>query len=518
MEKKAAIDDLLKEIAALQHSNPELAFEKNEEALKVCRQLPYEIGYGLALNNKGNYYFLRDEADTALEWYVEADKILSNSQDWEDAIIAKTNMAMVYSKINEPEKSLRIYREVEKAIEQQPLNVKHAQVYINIDVVLLAMGRAAEAKQYAQKSYAICKQLNHAFGISLSANHLVGCCIELNELDEADKYLQECAALNEANSFTQQICMDNYRAAVINNKRGNFETAIQHAQKVLDILTHSPNTEIKIGALTALSESYAALHLYKEALEIHCQLLQEKMDFVSAEKTKTIVALNNKYNVEKKEAQLRETQLQKLDAELKAIKSQMNPHFAFNTLKTIDYQLEQNKIALARQSLNDFAQLMRATLQQSGSEFTVIEDEVLLLHNYIRLEKNTMGDSFHYSIELDENIDQSYDRVPSIFLQPMVENAIKHGLRHKQGDKKLSIVFQNSNEALIVTVQDNGIGRAASAELNKFRTNHHSFAGNAMQKRVEFLNEKAGYDKYSFTIDDLEEGTRATLRILQSEL
>ena len=217
------------------------------------------------------------------------------------------------------------------------------------------------------------------------------------------------------------------------------------------------------------------------------------------------------------EVQLRDIQLQKLDAELKAIKSQMNPHFAFNTLKTIDYLLEQNNVSSARQSLNDFAQLMRATLQQSGSEFTVIENEVLLLENYIRLEKNALGNSFQYSIKVDETIDQSYERVPSIFLQPIIENAIMHGLRHKEGCKRLQIEFTLEGDDLVVIIQDNGIGRKASAELNRFRTNHQSFAGYAMAKRVEFLNEKAGYTKYVLLMEDLDEGTKAILRIKQSE-
>ncbi len=513
MKETAGIDALLKEIVELQYSNPELAFTKNEQALAACLQAGYNIGYGLALNNKGNYYFWRDEADTALQWYVEADKILSKSTDIDDRIIAKTNMAMVYSKINEPEKSLSIYREVEIAIEQQPVTIKHAQIYINIDVVLLAMGKAAIAKEYALKAYQIANRLNHAFGTSLAANHIVGCCIELNELDEAEKYLKVCTTIDSASGFPQQLCMDYFRHAVIANKKQNYALAIENAQKSLVSLQQHPNAEIKIGALQALADAYAATGMFKDAYETHVQLLNEKMDFFSAEKTKTIVGLNNKYNVEKKEAQLREAQLQKLDAELKAIKSQMNPHFAFNTLKTIDYQLENNNIAEARKSLSSFAQLMRATMEQSNNEFTVIEDEVLLLENYIRLEQKAMGNPFDYSIEIDTQIDTSYERVPSIFLQPVVENAIKHGLRHKDGEKQLQVSFALINDVLQVTVQDNGIGRAASAELNKSRNNHSSFAGNALLRRVAFLNEKAGYNKYEITTEDLTQGTRVTVRI-----
>lgn len=511
MNNRIAIDDLLKEIAALQHSNPELAFTKNEEVINACRQAQYDIGYGLALNNKGNYYFWRDETDTALLWYVEADKTLSKSTDWEDRIIAKSNIAMVFSKINEPEKCLGVYREIEHELINHPVNIKHAQVYLNIDVVLLAQGKAVEAKNYATKAYAIAKQLNHPFGISISANHIAGCCIELNDADTAELYTNECFTIDTANGFAQQLCMDHFRATVIGNKKQQYTKSITNALDGLAMLEQTPNAEIKTGLLAALAEAYEATGQYKEALQTHKQLLDEKLAYVSAEKAKAIVGINSKYNLEKKEAQLRETQLQKLDAELKAIKSQMNPHFAFNTLKTIDYLLETNKISEARKSLQSFAQLMRATLEQSGNDFTVIADEVLLLENYIRLEKNALGESFQYTIDIYPAIDPGYDRVPSILLQPIVENAIKHGLRHKEGNKKLHIHFASSNEGLSVQIEDNGIGRQASAALNAFRTGHQSFAGSAMQKRIDFLNEKAGYNKYTLITEDLTNGTRVTL-------
>lgn len=518
MTDKNSIDALLKEVTTLQHSNPQLAFEKNEQALLAATAIGYETGYGLALNNKGNYYFWRDESDTALDWYVKADRTLSKSTDWEDRIIAKSNIAMVFSKINEPEKCLEVYREIENELINHPVNIKHAQVYLNIDVVLLAQGKAEEAKSYALKAYKIARELNHPFGISISANHIAGCCIELNDADTAEIYTNECFTIDAANGFAQQLCMDHFRATVIGNKKQQYAKSITHALEGLAMLEQTPNAEIKNGLLTALAEAYEATGQYKEALQTHKQLLEEKLAYVSAEKAKAIVGINSKYNLEKKEAQLREIQIQKLDAELKAIKSQMNPHFAFNTLKTIDYLLEKNDVTDARKSLNFFAQLMRATLEQSNSEFTVIEDEILLLENYIRLEKNAMGGEFEYSIEVDEAIDTSYERVPSIFLQPIVENAFKHGLRHKDGSKKLHINFTMDGDTMRVSVEDNGVGRTASAELNKFRINHRSFAGNAMQKRVEFLNEKAGYNKYALQIDDLTEGTRVTLHIHAEEL
>lgn len=503
MNTNTEIDELLKEIAALQHSQPELAYTKNEALLLICKNLAYEVGFALALNNKGNYFFLKDEADTALAWYIEADKILSTCSHWENAIIAKTNMAMVYNKINEQEKCLQIYREIEVVIADEPLNIKHAQLYVNIDVALLAMGNAVQAKEYALKGYSVCKQLNHAFGISLSANHVAGCCIELNEFTEAEKYLNECFEIDISNGFLQQLCMSNYRAGVIENKKKNHEAAVQHATKTIELLKDTPNAEIKIGALTILSEAYSSMERYKEAYEAQCRLTDEKMDVFSAEKAKTIVTLNNKYNIEKKEAQLRETQLLKLDAELKAIKSQMNPHFIFNVMNTVDSLININENEKARSALRKFSSLMRETLAHSNRQFVSLENEIELLKNYVELEKLSLGKTFNYQILVDENLDTTYEKIPGMMLQPLVENAIKHGLRHLEGQKELLINFAALNEnTLAITIQDNGIGRKKSTMLNTQRKNHESFASNALEKRIFFLNQTAG-KKISYTVSDV---------------
>ncbi len=506
------IDTWLKEIAELQHSDPEAAFVRNEAVLEAAQAMRYEAGYGLALNNKGNYYFWRDESDSALEWYIEADRILSQSTDWENRLIAKTNIAMVYSKIGEPARALEVYQETEAEMQNQPVSIKHAQVYLNIDVVLLALGRYDEARSYATRAYEIAKQLGHPFGISLSANHIAGCCIELGDAITARQYIDECFAIDQREGFQQQLCMDYFRAAVIANMQQQYNDCISYSRDGLALLDQTPNAEICNGILAALAKAYEATGQYEAALRVQKTLMEEKLAYASVDKAKAIVSMNRKYNVEKKEAQLQEIRLQKLDAELKAIKSQMNPHFAFNTLKTIDYQLESGHIAEARQSLASFAQLMRTTLEMSSSEHTTVADEVLLLENYIRLEQTALGDSFRYSIEVDPAIDPGYERVPSIFVQPIVENAIKHGLRHSTGARELRITFGMDGDSMMVTVADNGIGRAASAAINRFRTGHSSYAGDAMQRRVSFLNEKAGYEKYMLQIADLPQGTCVTLR------
>jgi hypothetical protein len=386
-------------------------------------------------------------------------------------------------------------------------NIYQSGLYENI-------GNLAEAEKSFAKAIASSKILGDERSLYLVELRRVKFLLDNKRYAEAKAICEQLANLQ----LDKEMPKQRFNRIVFMANIAEAEDHLPAAIAILEpeLIYYQADTQICMRITKQLYELYAKAGNHQAAYQTlftHHQLTKELYD---AEKAKEYAELHTRYETKEKEAQLREAQLQKLDAELKAIKSQMNPHFAFNTLKTIDYLLEQNQIAAARQSLNNFAQLMRATLQQSENEFTLIEDEVLLLQNYIQLEKSILGNAFHYNIEIDDAIDPSYERVPSIFLQPIVENAIKHGLRHTEGEKKLTVAFKLNDDTLCVAVEDNGIGRKASTALNKFRTNHQSFAGDAMQKRVEFLNEKAGFAKYEFVIEDLAQGTRATLYIKQS--
>ncbi len=377
-------------------------------------------------------------------------------------------------------------------------------------------GQIVESENSLGKAMAAAEKLGDERSYFLVALRRAQFLLNHHRYAEAKSICEEIVLLPTAREMPKQyyglmVCM-----AKIAEAEHRLADAVLLMEKERKLFTED---KVVLHQLTGyLHELYAKCNDYPAAYAALVENQKIAKEIYAAEKAKEYAELHARYETKEKEVQLRETRLQKLDAELKAIKSQMNPHFAFNALKTIDYLLEQNKVLEARKSLNAFAQLMRATLEQSSNELTVIEDEILLLDNYIRLEKNALGHSLEYSISVDEAIDQTYERVPSIFLQPIVENAIKHGLRHKEGTKQLHIHFRLADEALCITVSDNGIGRTASAALNKFRVNHHSFAGNALEKRIEYLNEKAGYHKYKLTTEDLAEGTRVTLLIAPDEL
>lgn len=228
------------------------------------------------------------------------------------------------------------------------------------------------------------------------------------------------------------------------------------------------------------------------------------------------------------ERQAKEIERLNLENELRltqqaALKAQMNPHFIFNVLNSIKGFIYENDKKNAASYLSNFADLIRRVLELSNSPFVKLDQELEALELYIKLEAMLLQKDFIYSIQIDENIDTNAIQIPALIIQPYVENAFKHGLRHKEGLKKLEIHLHKPKENLLqIEIMDNGIGREASDKINKANSRkHESFASAAIEKRINLLNhEKDGIIGVEF-IDlkgenNLPAGTKVILRITLS--
>jgi LytS/YehU family sensor histidine kinase len=168
----------------------------------------------------------------------------------------------------------------------------------------------------------------------------------------------------------------------------------------------------------------------------------------------------------------------------------MNPHFFYNALNTIQSFILSNDKKQAVNYLSKFSTLTRTILEMTEKDLVSITEEIKTLSLYLDIEKVRFNDDFNYEILADSNVDTDNIKIPSMFLQPFVENAVKHGLLHKTEEKKLIIHFEKVADQIKISIDDNGIGRKKSNELNQIKNNkHQSFATNAMQNRVNLLNQ-----------------------------
>jgi hypothetical protein len=193
-------------------------------------------------------------------------------------------------------------------------------------------------------------------------------------------------------------------------------------------------------------------------------------------------------------------QTDKLQSELKALRSQMNPHFIFNSLNSIQDLVLREETETSYDYIALFAKLVRNTLNYSNADYIPVDKELEFLDVYLSLEKLRFAEDFEYSIQYNGHKDID---VPSLLIQPFIENALVHGLIHKKGLKKLEIQFALTDK-LTCTITDNGVGRARGEEIRKRQKgDHESFALSAIQQRLEILNQQVGEEIGQYTIVDL---------------
>lgn len=229
-----------------------------------------------------------------------------------------------------------------------------------------------------------------------------------------------------------------------------------------------------------------------------------------------------KKNQQKFSEQLQQAKVQEelRQSQLSSLKAQMNPHFMFNALNSIQEFILLNDKKQANIYMGKFADMMRMILDMSNKDKITLEEELKALDLYLQLEALRFEEQFSYSIEKTDNINDSYIQMPAMIIQPYVENAIKHGLLHKTGEKKLQIHFSMTYEhTLCCRVTDNGIGRRRSGEINEMRQKKYaSFATGATQKRLDLLNYQKA-ELISVTYQDLYDssgqgsGTIVTINI-----
>jgi LytS/YehU family sensor histidine kinase len=201
------------------------------------------------------------------------------------------------------------------------------------------------------------------------------------------------------------------------------------------------------------------------------------------------------------------------ESELKALRAQMNPHFVFNILNTIEsYALDNNKEA-ASVMIQKFSRLTRLVLENSMNQLVPFENDLKSLHLYVELEQMRYADKFMVVYNIQEQIKEGDYLIPPMIIQPFVENAILHGLRNKpDGNGILNLSASLENGYIIVLVEDNGIGRVKAAALKANNPIQKKSLGlKVTQDRISIFNNLNKDKKANVEIQDLDEGTKVVI-------
>jgi len=187
----------------------------------------------------------------------------------------------------------------------------------------------------------------------------------------------------------------------------------------------------------------------------------------------------------------------------KLFRSQMNPHFIFNSLTSIQNYILDEEAHKASKYLSRFSKLVRNILDSSIEDFVPLEEEISTIENYLELQKIRFKDKFDYSIEVDEAINPESMNIPPMLAQPFIENSIEHGIKHKKSKGNIFIRFTLKKNMIVFEVEDDGVGREKAKEiLYKQNKEHKSLATAITRERIQVLNKKLK-EKIDLYIEDL---------------
>jgi tetratricopeptide (TPR) repeat protein len=533
-------------------SNSEQNLKFSLQAYTISKEIKYRVGQIRALNCLGNYYYQQAIYDKATSYYTAALKISENSNDAQNTVIGKSNLASIYNRTNQQEKALLLFKEADAILIKEGLanSQNRAAILTNIGGVYSSLEKHKQAIEYHKKTLALCEKLKIPFGIAIATVNIGEEYVSLKNYSKAATYLEQSRIISEKEGYDNFLGQIYKNLGVIYWQNKDKNQAIAFLEKAVFVSEkiNEQNELLKITQI--LNRYYAENNDFKKAYATSLKTLELNNNINGIEKQKSITEINTKYETEKKEIQIKflkkdkeiasltnekqknfliiisllfvsilftvfvlfnrykikkqnESLKSKLEeaektilaekkaslSELKAFKSQMNPHFFYNALNTIQSYILSNDKKLAISYLSKFSLLTRSILEMTEKESISVSEEIKTLALYLDIEKARFNEDFIYNITTANSEHLDMIQIPTLFLQPYVENAVKHGLLHKEGTKKLDIQFEIQSELLRITIDDNGIGRQKSAALNTIKNKHHtSFATNAMEHRIEILN------------------------------
>lgn len=221
--------------------------------------------------------------------------------------------------------------------------------------------------------------------------------------------------------------------------------------------------------------------------------------------------LESEQSLQMKQEELMTINEQLAEAQLSALQTQMNPHFIFNALNGIKRMILTDDANNASRYLSKFAHMIRLTLNQSRELFATLRENIDYLESYLEMEKLRFDGSFNYCIQIDENLENEDILVPTLMIQPLVENAIWHGLMNIEGEKQLNIIFSRQGDTFICTIEDNGIGIRQSGKLKEGNfSNYQSVGLDNLRNRMSIINKKYQMDCALNIIDRSENGSNSS--------
>ena len=507
------------------------------QALTIYQQLNMTESEALVLSNIGmNYHALSDSAK-AFMYYQKA--LLIDEQNNNKINLAHDyeHIGVLYDDANEFDKALVYYKKsltlnreinnqreiaanlvniaiVYRKLKNYSLAYKNLNDALEIYTVLTDKYNIANLLNEKGKIYADCSAaLLSELGIAASDRYAEALSIQHQGLKlarETRSYsliaqiLEDISKTYEKNSsFTQAL--NTYKQAVaLRDTIFNDEQKTQITR--LEMQNDFDKKDAITKAATEKKQALAAQEIARQKSIRNVSILTGTMLLLAAIVSFVFYKKRKDAIEEKKQADLK---TQVAETEMKALRAQMNPHFIFNSLNSIADYIDKHETQTASEFTAKFAKLMRMVLENSEHKQISLADDLKALDLYIQLERFRLKNKFDYEIKVDENINQENTLVPSLILQPFVENSIWHGMARKEGHGNISIYIKQEEEMISCIVEDDGVGISEKTMADQEKK---SLGMRITKDRIDIIN-KVKNSTASVHVSNTITGVKAEVRL-----
>ena len=566
-EDSIRVDLLIGLIRAVVYTSPDSAMKYSNEVLRISEKTGLRSGLAFGYRYKGLVYYLNGDYVQALDYLQQALRAAEGLHNRKFDASMFNNLAIVYMELKQYARALSYYQKYLAASRELGLPEEEAKALLNIGNLYGETDVPDSGLVYCNKSLSLALKNDYPVVTASALNSLAILYKKKKDYAAAVGTFQKSIDLSRkmGNLFNEATALNG--AAEVYTLLQDYARAEQYAHEGLAVARQVSALKWEADSWSDLSDIYTHQHRYAKALDAYRNFTLLHDSLMNDEKKQEFTRKDLQYEFDKKSALVkagndkqqaldaaeiarqrivrnviiagavlilsasvlslvlykrrRDAEVLKKDAEfrarvsdteMKALRSQMNPHFIFNSLNSISDYVSRNDIQKAKEYLVKFAGIMRMILEYSEQKEISLADDLKALELYIQLEALRLRNKFSYEISIDEGIDSENTLVPPLMLQPFVENSIWHGLARKEGEGKLSIRIYLEDEMIKCSVEDNGIGRAKSAEWAGLAGSAAGVGKKSMgikitAERIALINQLRNADA-SMRWSDLEQGTR----------
>lgn len=535
----------------LLNTEPELANKYTDSAFAIAEKINWKPGLAAVFRQKSVYYLNKSDYSTAISYLQKAKKIGEELKDEKLISSLDINMGLIYLQSEEYLPAIKCFKR-SLAYGEKINNAQFITYSLNnLGISFLRISQPDSSIYYLEKSLPIAEENKFDQVLSFNYTNLGGAYDLKKDYKNAEKYFKKGIEKAELTGDAMSMAQALTGLAEVNTYLMKRDSAIYYCKKSLEFSKQVGNLQWQKEAHIMLSENYYALGQMENALVSYknyvvfrdslmndnkkSEIVKRDLQFIN-EKTKAdlkrekerqeiyffsgliiLLAALISFIFYKRSRDVRQKQIETLselkikDTELKALRLQMNPHFIGNALQSVQHFLKEHKPEEAEEYLIKFSSLMRAVLTNSEVDVIPLTKEIETLEWYMQLENLRMNYPFTYKIDIDKSLNADEIFIPPNIIQPIVENSIMHGLIPKNANGKILISIIKLNGNLIISVEDNGVGRKNSTKENNLFSKESMGIKITRERLTRLKNKNSRLEITDLISNNIPTGTRVQI-------